>query len=171
MERAVKLLSMRGYSVFELTKKLEDKGYEAAEVQDVIQRLLKNNFLNDERFAYDRIRYRITVSGWGKRRIMMELDAKQVDSVIAARKFDEYFEVEAEKSLKEQAYALLMRKYGPWHDQMEDGSASYDIRMQQRKEIEKEKNRRVQFLMRRGFSLSEALDALARSARPEDEDE
>lgn len=164
MERANNMLSRRGYAVSELIKKLIEKEYEQGEVQDTIERLISYGFLNDEKFAYARIRYRIESSGWGKKRIQTELRQKGVDENLIQQQFNAYFETEAEQSLADNAYHILMKKYGVWNPDMEDASSSYEIRLQQRKEIEKEKNKRVQFLMRRGFSLNEALDALTRTS-------
>lgn len=164
IDRAMSMLSRRSYAEGELRCKLCEKGYSQGEVDDALSKLHSYGFIDDNRFAYERVRYRVEISHWGKQRIFTELKQKKVDDVVMQKQFQAYFEQEAEKSLQDNAYELLMKKYGPWNPNMEDTSAAYDIRISQRKEIEKEKSRRLNFLMRRGFSMNEALDALHRTS-------
>lgn len=162
-DRASNMLARRAYAVKELYSKLLEKGYAEEQAREAIARLTSYNFLNDERFAYERVRYRAEISGWGKKRIMTELFRKGIDSALAEQQFLKYMEEEAKEGLEEKAYTVLIKKYGQWNDNLEDEYASYDVRMEQRKEIEKEKSRRINFLMRRGFSLNEALSALEKT--------
>jgi len=48
---ALRVLALRGHSVAELRRKLKTKGYEEAEIEGSIARLLELNYLDDARFA------------------------------------------------------------------------------------------------------------------------
>ena len=78
LAKVLKLLARRDHSVSELTLKLKPF-YSGSEIDDVIERCLRENWLNDARFAESYIRSRSS-SGYGPRRIAMELQQKGVAS-------------------------------------------------------------------------------------------
>jgi SOS response regulatory protein OraA/RecX len=78
LEAALAFLARREHAVKALRTKLMSKEYAAAEVDQVIDKLIKNNMLSDSRYAAARARYRATVSRWGAGRITQELKAQGV---------------------------------------------------------------------------------------------
>ena len=71
-ERAFDLLSRRDHSEWELRRKLLEKGAVAEELPPLLKELRSFNYLNDERFAGNFVRYRAS-KAWGKLRFRQEL--------------------------------------------------------------------------------------------------
>lgn len=74
--RALKLLSRKEYSVYELTQKLRSF-HPYQEVEDAVTYCIENNWVSDTRVAecYLRTRY---FAGYGLKRIVLELQQKRV---------------------------------------------------------------------------------------------
>lgn len=80
---ALNLLTRRDYSEHTISKKLQQKGYAAIEIQTVVAELVENNFLNDKRFAENYIHSRCN-KGYGPNRILLELKSLGIaDDIIA----------------------------------------------------------------------------------------
>jgi len=79
---ALASLVMREHSIKELQDKLTRKEYKPESIEVVIEECLKDNYLNDQRFAeiYWRSRAR---KGFGPSKILMELKHKGIDSYMA----------------------------------------------------------------------------------------
>jgi len=77
LAKAMKLLARRDHSVRELQQKLKPY-YPAHDIDNVIERCLQENWLNDVRFAESYIRSRSS-SGYGPLRIALELQQKGVE--------------------------------------------------------------------------------------------
>lgn len=88
---AVRALSRREYSVYELRSKLE-RSYDDATVEQVLDELLERNLLSDQRFAEVFVRSRIE-RGQGPMRIREELRQRGVhdDEIDAHLTFDTEF--------------------------------------------------------------------------------
>ncbi|MCK9222249.1 MAG: regulatory protein RecX [Limnochordia bacterium] len=94
---SIKLLGRREHSVYEVRAYLVRRGFVDDVIEEVIQWLLSYDYLNDARFAEELIRYRITRSGHGPRKIRWELGQKGVDSHLATRLLDELYSSEEEE--------------------------------------------------------------------------
>ena len=79
---ALASLVMREHSVKELQDKLTRKEYEQDSIEIVIEEALKDNYLNDQRFAEIFWRSRAR-KGFGPKKILMELKQKGIDSHMA----------------------------------------------------------------------------------------
>lgn len=79
---AVDLLSRREHGVQELQGKLQRKGYGIDDIDLVIERLLKDQLLSDERYAESYVRSRAG-RGCGPSRIIQELKQKGVSEPLA----------------------------------------------------------------------------------------
>lgn len=77
LAKAMKLLARRDHSVRELQQKLKPY-YPTHEIENVIERCLQENWLNDARFAESYIRSRSS-GGYGPLRIALELQQKGVE--------------------------------------------------------------------------------------------
>lgn len=170
-ERAVKMLSRREHSVGEMKQKLLDKGYEWQIVDETLARLVNLRFLDDRHFAYEWIRYRAEASKWGRKRIENDLKQKKVHENFIAEGFYQ-FESGSEERVDEaydwqqQATDLMLRKYGAWDfslDEAVEQANGWQERKEAMKEIQKQTAKRINFLLRRGFSSEQASKALNES--------
>ena len=88
--KALDLVSRRGHSCYELIQKLNKRFPETMPViEDVVQKLVTNNILNDERFAEMYLNSRAR-KGFGPKKIEMELHSKKIDSSFIATAIAEY---------------------------------------------------------------------------------
>ncbi len=137
---ALRYLKIRPRSVFELQQKLKLKGFDLKEIDEVLKHLLNVKLLNDRVFADAWIRYRLA-RPFGFGRIIRELQEKGVPSEIidqaVSKARDQYAEsdVVLELALRKAARLRGIDK-------------------------EKRKKRIVDFLIRRGFKVDEALKAI-----------
>ncbi len=167
-DKSIQLLARRGYAVKELTEALLKKEYPAEEVLEAINLLLEHRYLNDESFAYERIRSRALLSKWGKRRIQTELKNKGVDEAIIHKAFNQFEEGTEERlgethDWQQEATDLLLRKYGAFPNTLYEkvnNANGWEEKQDALKSIHKEKSKRINFLLRRGFSNEQAIKAL-----------
>ncbi len=78
-QSAMNMLARREHSVFELTRKLQQKDFPSELIQQVIERLVADNLLSDERYAEAYVRMR-SARGFGLQRIRMEMKERGVAS-------------------------------------------------------------------------------------------
>lgn len=161
---ALKMLARRAHSSKEIARKLHQKGYIPPEIDAVLADFTERGWLNDTDFAVSRARHRAMNSKWGPQRIRQEL--KQVgiveeDIEAALTNLTEAPEESWDHhDFDEAALTLLQRKFGTWPQEYQVEPDVAEARYEWRQEVEKEKSRRISFLMRRGFSMSAALNAL-----------
>lgn len=75
---AMRLLAVRQRSVFELTGKLREKGFEEPDVSSAIDRLLKAGYLDDAEFARSLARSRARNKAWGPAKIAHDLATRGI---------------------------------------------------------------------------------------------
>ena|SRR5690606_21171364 len=66
----------------EVTNKLKKMGMIPLAIDTVINHLIENNFLNEERFAKSFARGKFNIKKWGKQRIIRELKIRDVSKYI-----------------------------------------------------------------------------------------
>lgn len=128
-EYALKCISYRPRSAWEMNKKLADKGYDEDIITLVMIFLKEYNFIDDEAFAGMWLRSRNTCKPSGRRRIYAELAQKRLDKEIIEKCLSE---LTAEKE-EEMAWALVEKKC---------------------RKIPFDYNKLKGFLIRRGFGLT-----------------
>ena len=138
-QRALGMLTRREHSRQELERKLVQRGVEAGEASALVGRLAEAGWQDDARFAESLVRSRAS-SGYGPRYIEAELGthglgADAIDAALESFEGD-WAEVAAD----------LVRRRQP--------GALSDDRAAQRKALD--------LLLRRGFSMEQARDALRR---------
>lgn len=111
-EKAIRLLTIRDHSRFEIERKLKDKGYSSADIDSAVERLLKEGFLSDARFASSFIRSRLRKSAEGRSILFLRLKEKGVSSDVANEALDEAWEEDAYKEPLKKAYLYLESKKG-----------------------------------------------------------
>lgn len=83
-DKAVSLLAVREHTEKELRAKLRAKGYAEEEVSSAVERLLREDYLSEERFASSFVRSRLRKSPEGKGIIMQRLLEKGSPRPVAA---------------------------------------------------------------------------------------
>jgi len=135
-ERAFDLLSRRDHSEWELRRKLLEKGAVAEELPPLLKELRSFNYLNDERFAGNFVRYRAG-KAWGRLRFRQELLQRGVSAEVVENVLREAPELQA--------------------DQLDS-----KLRRTVEKELRrgKEEKKIIASLLRKGFSVGQVRKAL-----------
>ncbi len=123
----------------EVTAKLKSLGMFQTAIDYILDHLVANNFLNEERFAKSFARGKHRFKHWGKRRIEQELKFRDISSynIKTALK-------EIETDYLSNFYTLAENK---WNNIKETS-------------LEKKKRKWVDFLMRKGYESNLILDLL-----------
>jgi len=82
-ERVLRLLSYRDRSAKDLRDRLDEDGYPAAVAASVVADLQRIGLADDSRFAHGTARVLAQVRGYGRQRILRELEAHGVDPGLA----------------------------------------------------------------------------------------
>ena len=127
---AVKLLSRREHSVYEIRHKLTQRDFEESEIAQAIAELQQGGWLSDERYAEAYVRMRRN-KGYGPVRIAMELKERGVSDGIVENCLS------ADNDIWQQVLnQQYLKKYNG------EPIADYN-----------DKSKRIRFLQYRGFSL------------------
>ena len=130
-QRALGLLTRREHSRKELTRKLTSRGMDAAEVETVVEKLSRDGWQDDSRFAESLVRARSS-GGYGPLRIRAELTTHGLDRETIASALDTFHGDWAEN-----ASDLVRRRYGP--------VAALDLN---------QRRKAADLLLRRGFDVA-----------------
>ncbi|MFZ4930019.1 regulatory protein RecX [Chryseobacterium sp. Mn2064] len=106
--------------------------------EEIMLYLLKENFLNEERFTRSYIRGKFYIKHWGKNKIKMNLKQKQISERLISSCFDEIFEED---------YTNTIRKI------FED----YYAKQSGLKEYQK-KTKTIKYLMSKGFEYEKIIN-------------
>jgi len=87
-QSAMNMLARREHSVFELTRKLQQKDFPSELINEVIERLVVDNLLSDERYAEAYLRMR-SARGYGLQRIRMEMQERGVADELISQAIEE----------------------------------------------------------------------------------
>lgn len=68
--------------------------------EEIILYLLKENYLNEERFTRSYIRGKFYIKHWGKNKIKMNLKQKQISERLINSCFDEIYDEDYEKTIR-----------------------------------------------------------------------
>jgi len=100
---AIKLLSIRKRSVFEMKNRLKRKEFESNIIDEVVKELIEYKYLNDAEFAEAYINDRINFNPRGSFLIKKELREKGIAENIVDQKIKELFPEEKEMELARKA--------------------------------------------------------------------
>jgi regulatory protein len=148
-DHALKQLSRRALSANELKGKLLQRADEPATVAAVMRKLLEYGYTDDQKFSESFASSRLQNEGFGKFRVLRDLQAKRVSSGVAEKAVAKIFEDADEKDLIE---TYLARKYR--------SKVLYDF-LQEDKNVASAYRR----LRAAGFSSSASLAALKRHSQ------
>lgn len=87
---AIKLIDYRPRCEAEVRKKMKEKGFSSEEIEETIDYLKDNHFLNDEEFARLYIESKLDIKKWGLNRIGYQLGALGVSRETIDKCLDEY---------------------------------------------------------------------------------
>ena len=90
----------------DVTDKLKEWKVGQKHVESIIERLIKEDYLNEERFARSFAGGKFRINHWGKTKIIYELERRQVPELIIQIGLEEIDDQEYEETLKE----ILQRK-------------------------------------------------------------
>jgi len=141
------MLGRRSYSEQEMQQKLALKGYDIAEIKATLARLKDLEYLDDAQYACHFVSDKARLSGWGLLRIRQSLKQKGIaEGAIeaACAQFEEKITQQDEPTWQARATELVKRRYGPVQGVLAPN----------------EYQKRVGFLLRRGFSFEQAQEAL-----------
>ncbi|MEJ5050159.1 regulatory protein RecX [Chryseobacterium culicis] len=106
--------------------------------EDIILFLLKENYLNEERFTRSYIRGKFYIKHWGKTKIKMNLKQKQISERLISSCFDEIDDSDYEKTIRKIFEDYYSRQTGL-------------------KEYQK-KTKTIKHLMSKGFEYEKIID-------------
>ena len=134
---AIRVLAGREHSSFELRTKLKRKGYDDNSIEEVIEQLLKDKYLNEARFAEVFVNSKIK-RGIGPIRIQLELQQRNVDSSL----IDEYLDFEQTEWFN-RASEVRSKRFGE--------SLPVEVN---------DKAKQIRFLQQRGFTQQHIMSVI-----------
>ncbi|MDQ3740659.1 MAG: RecX family transcriptional regulator [Actinomycetota bacterium] len=143
VDAAFRFLGRRDRTVAEVRRHLLKKGVEEPEVDAAIAELAEQGYLDDARYAQRFAEDRVTLDGWGSDRIerkLLELGVEREHVAVALRGRDVGTELDA-------AVALLARR---WREPPA---------------TDRDRERALGFLVRKGYDLEVAYDAIREHGR------
>ena len=144
---ALRLLSIRQRSVFEIASKLKEKGFGAEEIEKTTGYLTDLGLLDDEKFARALAESRARHKAWGPARIGRDLASKGVEEGIIKK-------VLSEAAPEEEAALEALRRWKKRNKAIEGSQA---------------RERAFRHLRARGFSSAAIMKALGVKAEIESE--
>lgn len=111
---ALFLLSRRDYSVGKLERKLKQKDFPPEEISSIIKFLLKNKFLDDQRFAEHYVRNQTNIKPTGKYKLSMKLKQNFISDDIIQKilvGISDENEMDSAKELADKKYSTLKNKH------------------------------------------------------------
>ncbi|MDR3026300.1 regulatory protein RecX [Chryseobacterium sp.] len=106
--------------------------------EEIILFLLKENYLNEERFTRSYIRGKFYIKHWGKNKIKMNLKQKQISERLITSCFDEIDDSDYEKTI---------RKIFEGYYSKQSGLKEYQ-----------KKTKTIKYLMSKGFEYEKIID-------------
>ena len=148
---AVRLLTASKKSSKELSKRLKDKGYQPAAIEDILQSLRSQGILDDRKMADETIHWAKQAKKYGKKRISLELKKKGIAQNLIDGALEGYSKEEERKT----AYQLA------------------EIRWNKVKHLEpqKRKKRLFDYLISRGFDFELTREIMNRLDSPKNNDD
>lgn len=114
MQDALKLLTYRPRSVYELILRLQKKGHSQASAAKTAAKLEEWGYLNDKKFAEDWIRNRLLNKPMGKIRLRQELKLKGISRDIIEAKLEEAFAEVSEFETASRLACSKLKKPDDW---------------------------------------------------------
>ena len=104
--KAAKYCAKRETSEFDITQKLKSWGANQEQIQQIVQKLKQNNFINNLRYAEAFTHDKFKFNAWGKKKIEYHLRQKHIDQEIIDKALQTIDQQEYEQTLRK----LLLNK-------------------------------------------------------------
>ena len=138
LERAFRCIAKRERTVAQVSARLERDGISQRIITEVVAQMVSDGYLSDQRFAALYAEDRRVIDGWGNERIITNLREAGISSEI----------IESVVGSRDHA------------DQVGDAIRVLDQRIGVKPRDERERERALGMLARRGYSLEIAYDAV-----------
>lgn len=143
LERAFRFIAKRERTVAQVSARLERDGISQRIITEVVAQMVSDGYLSDQRFAALYAEDRRVIDGWGNERIITNLREAGISSEI----------IESVVGSRDHA------------DQVGDAIRVLDQRIGVKPSDERERERALGILARRGYSLEIAYDAVRQFER------
>lgn len=137
-----RICSRKEYSPFDILQKLLKLQLNKDEIERIIAKLKKENYLNEERFARSFVTDKIRFNGWGVKKIEMHLRYKQLSQNIIDGVLSEYSNAELNSSLQ----SILEKKW-----KQIKGESDYE-----------KKGKLIKYTLGKGFKMSDIISCIER---------
>ena len=141
LSRMAALCSRKEYCSSDIKNKLSKKDLSSDEIEIILQKLYKDKYLSDKRYAAAFAREKSALSGWGRNKITFALRGKKIDSADIENALSEIDKKKAE----EKFYNVLKRKWK---------------QLEKEEDIQKKTVKLIKFAMSRGYAYDEISDAM-----------
>lgn len=108
--------------------------------EEIMLYLLRENYLNEERFTRSYIRGKFYIKHWGKNKIKMNLKQKQIPEKLIIKCFDE---------IDESDYQQAIKKMFDMYYEKQPGIKEYQ-----------KKSKTIQYLMNKGFEYDAIINVM-----------
>jgi regulatory protein len=108
--QAIKYLSMRSHTAFELENKLKRKNFDANDIKKVIEELVDAKYINDSDFAHTFVENLVKYKTFGYYGIKMKLRQRGISDQITEQVLDEILDLETEKKIAQKAIGKSFKK-------------------------------------------------------------
>jgi regulatory protein len=119
LNKAMALCARQEYSSGDIQSKLESWGLNNSEAKSVISTLIKEDFINDKRYAWAFVRDKYRHNKWGKVKIAAHLKAKNISSELISS---------ALASLDDDQYRQMVRDTLDSHRKFIKAKNEYDLK-------------------------------------------
>lgn len=119
LNKAMALCARREYCSGDIRAKLESWGLNSSEAKSVIGALIKEDFINDKRYAEAFVKDKYRHNKWGKVKITAHLKAKNISSELISL---------ALESLDDDQYKLMVRETLDSHRKFVKAKNQYDLK-------------------------------------------
>ena len=140
LDKAMAQCSRREFCIDDIRRKLTLWGVEKTEAEKIIHTLVKENFLNEPRYAAAFVKDKFKYNKWGKVKIAAHLEAKKLSSDVINNALD---------SIDNEQYIKAVRGIIEGHGRTIKAKNQYDL-----------KSKLLRFGLSRGFESSLLYDML-----------
>jgi len=142
LDLSYRYLGFRDRTVLEVRRHLESKRVEPDTIEQTVAELLEQGYLDDARFAQRFVEDRRALDHWGNERIERKLLASGIDAEL-----------------------ITVALHGPTpdgasHSELEAALATLSRRFRTPPESDRDRERALGFLVRKGYELETAYDAI-----------
>lgn len=140
LDRMMRLCSTGERCRSDIIKKLDGCGLPASDVSDIVEKLCRDGYIDETRYADAFVHDKSVLQGWGANKIRMALRQKRIDDRAITSAFEDMDREGAESKL----LAVIKAKWKSL-----DGEA----------DIKKKQAKLLRFALGRGYDYSEIKDA------------